>query len=820
MATTAGLVYLFASLCLAHFFPLILRASTGLWIGLVCVLSGAYWFFGRRVMGRYESDEQIAMLIQREVPECEDGPINCVQLEKQRAVGGTFSSDLVDAYLRDATKDWGRIAAQITVSEVPVARSFLACIAVSALLLLCFLVAPVTFKRSWRRLTGEEAYPARASSDEPGLRLSRMDVTYFYPAYMNQSPRHVHNDDGDLRAPPGTRVRLDGNVQPSHEAVQLVVNDGERYTVKPDNSGDLRIEFTLLEEGQYRLESMSSPPLSTRDYDISIVADEKPRIHISKLSPDAGQEGPLELQEGDVLRIHYEASDDFGLGEVFFEYQLNGHVERKPVRSFAGKRTHFSGRYEWVMPSLPASDAGELSCRIGVQDTDNINGPKIAYSRSIDVQTVTEEVRHARQLEQQEQLLRRMVKLLGTQLTLAEQDDRASGCNQLRREMGKVVELNRQVMDGMSDDPLADGAVYDEVTDMLGRRQREADKFPDGSGEGAIRDSEWERLLDTADWSIPRLENDVLSLDELLQMDHMRSVKRMAERMKAMQESLRKMLKKMRQEEMGEKELAQLRDKIAAMQRTMRRLKQRMARTARQLKQGFFNPDALEKAENDDALTSALDELAERAQNGDMEGALSDVDSLEGEISDMLSSLEKTGKRLAQERMGPQMEKMRELQQRLGDMYRAQSGIKKETDALHRKMQEEVRDQWGDHLDDLIERNMRRSRDIGEELQTMRENLGQLPGLEKYRQLRKELSGLLDQLARSRQGAEPRESGTVVAESEREKLEGIYREMNEVAGADEAHRVSRDMPRAVQNTVKLEKLLNKRDLKDAAERAE
>ncbi len=819
MAAVVGLSYLLVGILAAQLVPQIARIPSVYWTILAALVGITYWFFGIRPRHRYRTDEQVALLIQREMPELEDAPINSVQLERRASEDSDrFSGSLAEGYLQRAAEEMRGISSQVTVQEIPVFRSLGGCALLLALLLTYALIAPKSFETSFVRLRGHISQVGSTAGKMAGLQMRDLEVTYYYPDYLGRSPKNIEGEDGTLVVPAGTRVRLTGKLQPEVAGARLVMNGQNAGALQLRDDAQFEVEFSVLDGGTYYIEDAGSSPRRTAEHEINIVKDAAPEIHIDRVIPQPGEDDVLDLEGGDAVRIRFRGSDDFGLSEIFLEFRYSGEMKTRMIRSFGGSKTRASGTYEWVVPAEILRTTGKSSFRIGARDADNISGPKTSYSRGITIKSLTDEMQHARLLARQEKLLRNMVRLLGTELTLGNKKSVSEVRRRLRRELLKVLTANRKVVEKMKDDPLADGGMFDALKEMLKRREEESDRILGGKNKAALLTRRWEDTVAAAEWAVPRMEEDVLRLDDLLQMDHMRAVRRMAKRLKKMQKSLRKMLKKMRRGKLGEKEKARLKSKIESMQRMMKRLRRQMAKTVRRLERGFFNPDALESAENREEVTSALEKLKKMAQSGQMQGAMTEAQRLQKQLDQMLSSLDQTGKRLAKNRLGPRMKKMRELNQGFQEVRQMQSKVARDTAAAQEEMRETARKQMRKMMNQRIERNIRRAREIENELESLRKDLGNLPGLDKYRKLRNQLRSTLDEMARSRSSRPSDAASVTVDDATRRKLQKIYRKMSHIPGADAATRVGEDLPQAIEGAGKLQKMLKNRRIQKSLDR--
>ena len=818
---------LVGGLLLAHYFPQLGRFRHAFWAGLSVLGAAGYYLAGIRPRQRYRTDEQVARLIQRELPEVGDAPVNAVQFQCELDGSTNFSPALLRAYLRRARTRLRGISSRVSVSEIPVLRSLGIAMVVGALSLGSVIFGGQALFTGLRNLTHGPA-PTESGEAISQMELRDLEVKYFYPEYLDRPPRVVRGDDGNLEAVKGTSVRLSGTLAPIPESAHMIINEADGRPVAVDSDGSFRVEFPLLEKGSYRIVSREQDGAKTASRSIRLVRDKEPQVRISALAPQPGEGDVLRLEPGSSLQIAYRCRDDFGLGKVFVEYSAGGRRSRETVHTPENGQSTDSGVYEWILPRQGPPDTGDLTLRIGARDNDNISGPKTGYSRPITIRPITEEMRHKRVLEHQEELKRHMVELLAVELmapfgraSRRDGDSPVSAAHRLVGTLQSVVDRTSSVLTLMETDALADKTFQTELEEMLTRRKSELGQFTNAMPDGQDPEDQerWRALAKRVEAAIPSLEDDILKLDDLLQMDHMRSVRRMAERLQNMQKRLQELLEKARNQKLSDKELAQLRDQIAAMKRLMNRMNQQLARTARQIEREFMNPDALQKAGANQQLAKSLDELQKMAESGRLEDALSEAQSLNQRINQMMSALGQSGKRLARARLGPGMEKMQKLQQGLQEVRKQQARLHQETRELRDGLHESARKQHQETLNDAFEKNLERAWSVEKRLKELNSTLSQRTDIDKYNELRGQLRKTLEQLSSADDaGLEAKKDGHS-AEAARERLDKLYSELSRMQGASAAGAVKEDVPRGANQVSKLKDELNQRQLDASLQQA-
>jgi len=762
-AAAAAALWLLAGVVLVQLVELVAWGRALYWIGLGLVAAGAYAWCGLRRRRRYASDEQMALLIQRELPELKDAPINAVQLPRQLDGGAAFSPELVQAYVQDASSRVRHASHRVAVQDVPVMRSFGAA-ALSVLALgAAVLLLPGTFWGALGLLARGRTEQPSAPAQAAVLEVADLRVVLQFPQYTGLEPDAAEGSDGALRGVKGTQASLSGRLTPTVQEGHAVVNDAERHELALREDGRFEVTFLLIEKGTYRFEGRDAAGrlLASETRPIHLLRDNVPFVRILSLVPQPGPDGVVEGDAGGMIEIGYSASDDFGLAEVFLQYEHDGEAVRQEIAKPEQPRSSERGTYQWVLPREDAWLGGDLSFRLGVKDNDNISGPNEAFSRTVLVRLVTPEMRHRAVTEQTERLRRLMVRLLGLELAAQESglvgegkdDVPLAGVEAFVRDFFErvvgVITLNRFVLGAMEEDPLADKTLYDALEEMLHRRSSTRAKvsaatrplFRSAGAEEVAPDVR--RVLGRMmQESIPALEEDVLRLDDLLAMEYMRSARRLAERLMDLQKDIAEMLRKAREGKLTEEELRDLKRKIAAMRRMLAELSQQMAQTARQVEREFLNPDALKLADSREEFQKALDRIEELAEKGELDQALAEAQQLADELGRMMEGLKSGGSRLASSRLGEQYRKLMALQEGLKKVRADEAALSKDTTALDHDIKDKVRERHGAELDKTLGDIKKKTERLSTEVAALKKQLATEDDLAEYRKLREQIRSL------------------------------------------------------------------------------
>ena len=148
-------------------------------------------------------------------------------------------------------------------------------------------------------------------------------------------------------------------------------------------------------------------------YRIEIIPDAAPQIDLLAPEPE------LEIDEGRVITLEYEARDDFGLKELALVYRAGPLGEKRFVIDRvdeAAKR--YQGRYFWDVTDLFSAAGEAVTYYVEVWDNDTVSGPKRGVSATHVLRFRGREEEHRRLDEMQQQVAEKLVDLLADQLEL------------------------------------------------------------------------------------------------------------------------------------------------------------------------------------------------------------------------------------------------------------------------------------------------------------------------------------------------------------------------------------------------------------------
>lgn len=231
--------------------------------------------------------------------------------------------------------------------------------------------------------------------------ITSFEVQLDYPAYLGRTDERLDNI-GDLTVPVGTKINWIFNAMYT-DALQIAFSDEEELQDARRFDDELfTVEKRAMRDLSYRL-YVSNEQLPLADsigYTMSVIPDLYPEISVET------------FQDSTVKKLMYfigEASDDYGLTNLTFNYRINkasgedGELVSAPVGTPSGKATRYD--YTFDLRDLAVEPGDNVIYYFEVTDNDGVNGRKSARTSLMSFAMPTKD-EIAEQIEQNEEKIK------------------------------------------------------------------------------------------------------------------------------------------------------------------------------------------------------------------------------------------------------------------------------------------------------------------------------------------------------------------------------------------------------------------------------
>ncbi len=219
--------------------------------------------------------------------------------------------------------------------------------------------------------------------DKP--RVIGLKLLFDYPSYTGLQDVVLDENDGNITAIFGTKVKIEAKANKKLDKAKLVFKDfSKKMEVKKNKAIS---EILIKKDNTYHIELQDSSGYKNEDpieYQIISIPDEYPQIKIIEPAQDQDLNERMELYL--VLRI----ADDYGFSSLNLVYQIiSGGVEGKektleiPLDKIKGKEAEVG--YLWDLDRMGLVPEDVVKYRVDVYDNDEVSGPKKSSSKTFRV---------------------------------------------------------------------------------------------------------------------------------------------------------------------------------------------------------------------------------------------------------------------------------------------------------------------------------------------------------------------------------------------------------------------------------------------------
>ena len=208
--------------------------------------------------------------------------------------------------------------------------------------------------------------------------VQQLHLQYRFPAYTRLDQKSIEYG-GDIAVVTGTQVNVDITPTMHSPGGRIVLNDQISVPLALESDGTLTGEFTVQEDGFYRIEldtTMGTRVSASPQYIVDALSDRLPLVAFTKPGRDVIA-SPIE-----EVFVEATATDDYGLSNLELVYSVNGGKEKR-VRLYGGRArlNEISAGHNFYFEELDVRPGDTLSYYAHVLDNNTVgNGPRQSTS--------------------------------------------------------------------------------------------------------------------------------------------------------------------------------------------------------------------------------------------------------------------------------------------------------------------------------------------------------------------------------------------------------------------------------------------------------
>ncbi|MDP2308860.1 MAG: DUF4175 family protein [Pseudomonadota bacterium] len=505
-------------------------------------------------------------------------------------------------------------------------------------------------------------------ADGPRALLGDITLRYLYPTYTGREPFEVPNSNGEVHAPPGTRVEVRARTGEAYEQAALVVYEGVPTPVELVNGRDIRAAFTVEGAGAWRLTFGALP---SPDYPIVPDPDLPPDVSVQS------RQRVLSLALDESLALQWTARDDFGLARVVVEVDENGKKREVSVRVPIDVPRELGGSLALTPKELGLSAGSKAKLRIAGWDNDAVSGSKAGYSTVIEVEVLGPRGRADRQSKYRKLLRDALVLVLADYVldpapAVMIGADAPTWATSAGTRYDRFDQLVQEAWGGAETDTFDTTLLR-----VLREDRRGLLSFANGLGTATrIGERDLAMFVSLQDKHVGTLENAILMLDQVIRA--------------AALANLEQLVVQAAKEAQELKEDFQTLDKLSALARLdqLERLYQQLAREAAKLDEGQLREFVNDRSEQVDSL---MDEIRKAIREGRMDDAKELMDRLAATMKEMADQVE--GMQEQREKSGDELQKaMEQVKNELAKLEQDQKELREQTEAAREKHGDDMKE--------------------------------------------------------------------------------------------------------------------------------
>lgn len=631
------------------------------------------------------------------------------------------SRALCDAHVRataeraassGALRSIGAVGLQAAVSTLTVLG------AIVVVLGLWRALAAPSFDARWAKLF-DDAVAAKALAERQAALLplvTDLTITLRFPTYMLEPDQVVAGSSGDVVAPRGTEVVLEGRADRPVVAAAIVVGEREiAMTVQDERR--LQGRFVVDANGAYRFRLDATRGGQVLD----------PVAHKITVKPDAAPtvtlEAPIEdrvVQMDEKVPLRFHGTDDYGVTKFRVVVRRQSSADEPYVEDLleaAAAPRELRGDGSLTIADTGARPGEKLSIFVEALDNDTVTGSKAGRSQTRVLTVFSAAEQHKKLVERLDDLLAKMIDSLGDELEapIAE-DGHAKPAQEQLALLGRHVAAHEReatmlaALDDalaiMREDELAPQALRRALANMkteLRPPYTQKKDLVDAAKRTATMGREllpfaFRRMAAEQRTLVDRLESSTLYLDDLLAQERIAEARQIAADMKRTQEELKELVAKYKQD--GDPKTREaLMQRIKDMKEQMQQLMRRMAELQRDIPDEYLNAEAFR--EQRESLQQAQD-LDRMIEEGKLDEALQALEEMVDGTQQMLESLDETGEEYGGDEYKELRAKMERFQQELEALKAAQDEQMKKSEALLDQARREAEKRLAGKLEKML----------------------------------------------------------------------------------------------------------------------
>ncbi len=492
------------------------------------------------------------------------------------------------------------------------------------------------------------------------IELFNLSIEITPPDYLNKEKQNINNFDGSFKAYTGSTIELSGITKENYNKC-IFVYGAREFTCNITNN-KFNIKHKVLMNSLYYIKFMKKNnkiKYKSRNLEGEIIPDAAPTIKI------AFPEESLTLNYKDTLEITAEANDDISVKKIIFKYQIDDtEFESVEIKNLGSKTETIN--YKLKLSEFEKGDT--ITYYFEAYDNDTILGPKIATTRRLKVEIISEMKLHENFLKKLNEIVKELVIELADHLVLNRKLSPRKLIIKKRELNNKITKTNNKLKFLLkSDDPLlsiSSKTILNSVVKKLSEELLNDDN------------SRYSQEL------IKTLENSIIYITDVSDREKIEIINQLYKSLKTSKSKLKNLIndyKKNPNKETKKKILKEIRN----IKRKIKRIMEKLSELSADIDSKFINREASKVKK----MAENMEKMEDLLEKGELDKLLKQLDDLENQLNEMIEGTQDKKDGLMGERDQQSDKESQQFMNDLQDLIHEQENLMKESEKITRKLE-------------------------------------------------------------------------------------------------------------------------------------
>ena len=501
------------------------------------------------------------------------------------------------------------------------------------------------------------------------------------PKYLKIEKNTLENFDGSFKVYTGSKINLTGVTENKYDKCIFVY--GEREHSCNINNNKFNIEHKVLMNSLYYIKFINNSTSASQkikyksqNFEGSIIPDAPPTIKI------AFPEESLTLNYKDTLEITAEASDDIAIKTIKFKYQIDDEEFEEINIENLGSKTE-TINYKLKLSEFEKGDT--ITYYFEAYDNDTILGPKIATTRRLKVEIISEMKLHESFLKKLNEIAKEFIIELADHLIMNRKISPRKLIIKKRDLNNKIVKTNNSLKKLLkTDDPLLSESSKTILLSVIKNLDKE------------ISDDDNSRYSQKL---IKTLENTIIYITDVSDREKMEIINQLYKSLKTSKAKLKDLINDYKQNPNKETKKKILKE-IRNIKRKIKKIMEKLSELSSDIDSKFINREASKVKK----MAENMEKMEDLLEKGELDKLLKQLEALENELNQMIEGVEDKKDGLMGERDQKSDKESQQFMSDLQDLIFEQEQLMKESEKLTQKIHKDIKKQINKNK--FIEKNI------------------------------------------------------------------------------------------------------------------